>query len=241
MVIFFAYRQVGYEDGLISEKSGMLNRFVGFLLLMLDDYIFGTLFFKGSAKNHVPEFGAYTESILFIRVMVGHVMLLQLHPKPALDIGMVKGIMGHIIKKIPCNQTYKEGGHMLLAQYPAEKEIKTNAKWHTNSRNHYQSHCIAGIIVMHLMKYVVHLLTQLAGGYPMEKKPVQSIFRDRPNKQAQGNEWKNNQGTLMIIEYGIVKEHQNDRDIDNQWGSKVNPRQEVEKGVRKHWDRFVLI
>lgn len=117
-----------------------------------------------------------------IQVVVPHVVLLEVQPELALEVVMVDGIVGHVIKQIPTQKADEEGSDVNRSDHQPEQPEKECSQRYTDGRNHDQSFAIARIIVVYSMENEVDPFSPFTGRTPMKDKAVQNVFRQGPDE-----------------------------------------------------------
>lgn len=119
--------------------------------------------------------------------MMTHVMVFQFQPEVAFKIEMMNGEMRHVIKQIAADEADEKRIHHRFSRYGMEQKVKQSCKWNADGGNHHEPLGIARIIMVNTVHDKMNLRANFSRRHPMENKPVQNIFSNRPDTQAENN------------------------------------------------------
>ena len=109
--------------------------------------------------------------------MVEHMVLLDLFPDSALEIGMVDSIVCHIIKKIADNESGEKGRELVRAEKNRKEQIQDHRHGNTGGWWHDQAQTVTRVIMMHPVENKMNTFHEYSFRRKMEDKAVQQVFR----------------------------------------------------------------
>jgi len=161
-------------------------------------------------------------------------VLLDPFEYPALKIGMVHGIMHHIIDQVAENKSGEKSPQVaLIGKEQGEHEIKYKSQGDAGGRRHDESHGVPGVIVVYPVKDKMHSPAPGRGWLKMKDEPVQDVLCAGPYEHAQHKEPDQGQHRSTYSN-GPVYKIRDHRDIDEQRHSEVHLGQRFHPGAFEH-------
>lgn len=172
--------------------------------------------------------------------MMLHVMLFQGFEIAAFDVGMVDGIVGHIVKEVTDQIADEIGSDPKGAKNQIKEVVETKSQGNADGRNHDQAEMIVGIVVMDSMGDKVDALANFSRGFPVKNKTMQNVFREGPDENTQSYEACNLIPGEVKNENGSIQKVQGYGDKDDERHCEMHPRKLIQQIIAEYSNAFIF-
>src|SRR5438034_4456912 len=163
-------------------------------------------------------------------------ILLQPKPDAAFHGEMMSRVMEHVIANVTENQPGKHGRRK-ASKNQKKQTVEKKREWNAYARRHNEPPRIVGIIMMDAVNNVVQSFSQTRFRFVMEYVPVDEIFDQRPEQNAQQKQRCDRNERQLALPKRDVKHVADDRQVQNQRNRRMHPRKELHEIALEHPNR----
>jgi len=149
-------------------------------------------------------------------------ILLQPKPDAAFHGEMMSRVMEHVIANVTENQPGKHGRRK-ASKNQKKQTVKKKREWNTYARRHNEPPRIVRIIMMDAVNNVVQSFSKTRFRLVMEYVPVDEIFGQRPEQNAQQKQRRDRNERQLALPKRDVKHVADDRKVQNQRSRRMHP------------------
>ena len=153
---------------------------------------------------------------------------------------MVCGVMDGVVTNIAEDQTGKDR-RSNSAKDDGDQQIEEEREGDTHHRRHNQPAGIVRIIVMNAVDHKVQKFSQTSFRFIMKDAPVNNVFQKGPDQDAEGKQRANEKNRKPPLPQRLIKKIADDREINDQWGGRMNVGKKLHETALEHPHAFVLI